>query len=308
MRPARAALAALLTAIALAGGAAAQDPAPPVRLAAPEDCPTNPSCAPGLAEVYAVDVRSVLVPLTVADAGVSALDDGVAEVAVAFSTDPQVSRPDILTLADDRGMVGEDRLAPVVRRGLLRAHGARLERRLDAVSRLITTLQLRGLNQQVADGRLPEAVGGEFVDANGLGTQARRRRGPRIVLGHQDFAEAETVAYLYGAALRAAGYRVRVRSVGGFRPEAVRALRFGDINLYIEYSRSLLEYLEADARIDGGDVLRPLRRALRPLRARALALAPGENRNMFVMHRATAAALGVAKVSDLARYWPAAGG
>jgi glycine betaine/choline ABC-type transport system substrate-binding protein len=127
------------------------------------------------------------------------------------------------------------------------------------------------------------------------------------VIGHQDFTEAETVAYLYGAALRAAGYRVRVRSVGGFRPEGVRALRRGDVSFTVAYSRSLLEYLDDEARVNGGGVRRPLRRALRPLRARPLALAPGENRNLFVMKRATAAALGVAKVSDLVRHWPAAG-
>ncbi len=308
MRLPPAAAAALLAALAFAGGAGAQDPAAPVRLAAPADCPTNPSCAPGLASVYGLDVRPVLVPLAVADAGVSALDDGIAEVAVAFSTDPQVSRPDMLVLDDDRGLVGEDRLVPVARRALLRAHGPRLRRRVDAVSRLITTLELRGLNQHVADGRLPEAVGGEFVDAHGRGAQARRRPGPRIVIGHQDFAEAETVAHLYGHALRSAGYRVRVRSVGGFRPQAVRALRRGEIGLYVEYARSLLEYLAADARIDGAGVRRPLRRALRRLRARPLALAPGENRNLFVMRRETAQALGVARLSDLARHWPAASG
>src|SRR5688572_8404766 len=183
------AVAALLAALALAAPAAAQTP---VRLAAPEDCLSNPGCGPGLAAVYGLDVRPAFVPLAVADAGVSALDDGIAEVAVAFSTNPQVSRPDIVALADDRGMIGADHLAPVVRRGILRAYGPRLRRRLDRVSRLITTLELRALNQQVADGRLPEAVGGEFVDANGLGAQARRRPGPQIVLGHQDFAEAET--------------------------------------------------------------------------------------------------------------------
>ena len=295
------AVAALLAALALAAPAAAQTP---VRLAAPEDCLSNPGCGPGLAAVYGLDVRAAFVPLAVADAGVSALDDGLAEVAVAFSTNPQVSRPDVLTLADDRGMIGEDRLAPVAKRSLLRAYGPRLRRRIDAVSRLVTTLQLRALNQQVADGRLPEAVGGEFVDANGLGAEQRRRRGPRIVLGHQDFAEAETVAFLYGAALRAAGYRVRVRSVGGFRPEAVRALRRDEINLYVAYSRSMLEYLDDAPRPNGGGVRRPLGRALRALRCRVLALAPGENRNLFVMHRAKAQELGVASLSDLARYWP----
>jgi glycine betaine/choline ABC-type transport system substrate-binding protein len=295
-----------VVAAALAAAPAAAQVAPP-RLAAPQDCPTNPNCAPGLARVYGLDVSSVFVPLTVADAGISALDDGAAEVAVAFSTNPQVSRPDILTLRDDRGLAGEDRLAPVARRGLLRAYGRRLRMRLNAVSRLISTLALRALNQQVIDGRLPEAVGGEFVDANGLGAQRRRRSGPRIVLGHQDFAEAETVAHLYGAALRAAGYRVTVRSVRGFRPAAVRALRRGRINLYISYARSLTEYLAPDAEIADHRVRRALRRALRPLRSRPLELAPGENRNVFVMKTATAQQLGVAKLSDLARYWPPAG-
>jgi len=36
-----------------------------------------------------------------------------------------------------------------------------------------------------------------------------------------------------------------------------------------------------------------------------VALAPGENRNVFVMKTETARRLGVAKLSDLGRYWPA---
>src|SRR5262245_25636440 len=158
MRQLRAAVAVAAAAVALAATpAAAQAP----RLAAPQDCPTNPNCAPGLAAVYGFDVGPVLVPPDVARAGLPAVHDRVAAVAVAFSTDPQVSRPDIRTLEDDRGLVGEDRLVPTARRELLRAYGPRLRRRLDAVSRLITTLALRSLNQQVIDGRLPEAVGGE---------------------------------------------------------------------------------------------------------------------------------------------------
>ena len=156
-----------------AGTARAQDP--PVRLAAPADCATNPNCAPGLRRTYgAAPPPSALVRLTVADAGIQALDDGIAEVAVAFSSDPALSRPDIRVLRDDRDMIGPDRVVPVIRSTLLEHYGRDLRRRLDAASRLLTTLALRGLNQQVIDGRLPEAVGGEFVDANGLGGTAKR--------------------------------------------------------------------------------------------------------------------------------------
>jgi glycine betaine/choline ABC-type transport system substrate-binding protein len=248
------------------------------------------------------------VPLEVADEGIRALDDGIAEVAVAFSSNPEVSRPDVLTLDDDKDMVASDRIVPVVRSSLLRGYGRRardIRRRLNAASAVLTTLALRELNQHVLDGRLPEAVGGEFVDANGLGGSAPRKRGPRIVVGFQDFAENETLAYMYAEALRAGGYRVRVRSVGGLRPQAVRLLRRGDIAMYPAYSGSLTSFL-GKRPDDDSRLLRRLRKALREkAHAQPLRLARGENRNVFVMKTDVAQRLGVDKISDLGRYWPA---
>jgi subtilisin family serine protease len=269
---------------------------PPVRLAAAADCQRNPNCAPGLRRVYHADPTGSLVRLKVADAGVQALDDGIAEVAVAFTSNPQLSRPDIVTLRDDRRMITPDHVVPVVRASLLARYGPALRRRVDAASRLLTTLQLRSLNQQVIDGRLPEAVGGDFVDANGLGGRpAHLRAGPRIVVGFQDFAENETLAHLYAAVLRGGGFSVTVRKAGGLRPETVAALRRGRIGLYPGYSGSLLGYL-------GGT---SLGRALGRIGARPLALAPAQDRNSFVMKTDVARALGVSKLSDLARFWPA---
>src|SRR3954452_22573538 len=218
-----------------AAPARAQD----VRLAAPADCLTNSGCGKGLKSVYGLEVRSVFTPLTVADAGVEGLDNGVAEVAVAFSSNPQLSRPDIVTLADDKRMGYADRVVPVVRRGTLRTYGAGLRRRLNAASALLSTLALRGLNQSVIDGRLPEAVGGEFIEANGLGGTAKRRHGRGIVMDLQDCPEDETLAELYAVALRAGGFRVVVRSVHGLRPEAVRLIRRGRIDMFPGYSGSL---------------------------------------------------------------------
>ena len=298
-----AAAACLLGALLLAVPAPAQET---VRLAAPVDCLSNPGCGQGLARVYGLDVSGVHVPLAAADAGIQALDDGVAEVAVAFSSSPDVSRPDVLSLADDRRMLRSDRIVPVVRTKVLRAYGRDLRRRLNAASAVITTLALRRLNQQVIDGRLPEAVGGEFVDANGLGGSAPRRRGPRIVIGHQDFAENETLAYLYAEALRAGGYRVAVRSVRGLRAEAVRRLRRGRIAAYPDYAGSLMGFLGSRPKSDRR-LRRKLRRALeRRARARQLKLAPGENRNVLVMKTEVARRLGVERISDLGRYWPPA--
>ena len=92
----------------------------------------------------------------------SALDDGLAEVAVAFSSNPQLSR---------------------------RTSSRR--RRLNATSRLLSTFELRGLNQQVIDGRLAEAVGGEFAEDDGperalRGAAAAGGRHPRTATGRAE--------------------------------------------------------------------------------------------------------------------------
>src|SRR5215212_5925621 len=196
MKPRFAATAAAALGMALAvaslhAPAAAQIPR--VRLAAAGDCPVNVNCIPGFMRVYGTDPTSLYTALAVADSGVQALDDGIAEVAVAFSSNPQLSRPDILTLRDDKGMISDDHIVPIVGARLLRHYGAPLRRRLNTASALLSTLELRGLNQQVNDGRLPEAVGGEFADANGLGGPARRRPGPRIRIGYQPFDENQTL-------------------------------------------------------------------------------------------------------------------
>src|SRR3954466_14745420 len=282
--------------LALVWVADARAQTPRVRFAAPTSCPVNANCIPGFRRVYRVDPSPFYVRLNVADAGLPPLDDRRAEAALAFPSNPELSRPDILTLRDDRHMISADHVVPIVRRSVLRRYGRALRRRLNNASGLLSTRELRGLNQRVIDGRLPEAVGGEFVDANGLGGPARTRRGPRIVIGYQAFDENQTLAYLYAEALRGAGFRVRVRAVGGLRPETVKAFRAGRIDLWPGYSGSLLGYL-------GGQ---SLPRALARIGATPLRRSPAQDRNGFAMKRDVARQLGVSKLSDLARYWPAA--
>src|SRR3954451_24585947 len=147
---AAATLAAVAITVLTVGSAGAQTPQ--VRLAASKDCSRNVNCIPGFKRVYGMDPTSLFTPLKVADSGIQELDDGFAEVAVAFSSNPQLSRPDVLTLRDDRNMIPADHIVPVVRRSLLRRYVRPLRRRLNTASSLLSTLELRGLNQQVLDG------------------------------------------------------------------------------------------------------------------------------------------------------------
>ena len=224
--------------------ASAQAQSPPVRLAAPSDCERNPNCVPGFRRAYGLDPAGL--PGEIEDR--RRRDPGarrrvgrgrggvLVEPAALAPRPPGAARRQAHDRAGPRRPGREHVAAEALRAGA----AAPAERRLAAAH----DAALRGLNQQVIDGRLPEAVGGEFIDANGLGGDpARRRAGPRIVVGFQDFAENETLAYMYAAALRGAGFRVTVRSVGGLRPQTVSALRRGRIGIWPGYSGSLRGYL-----------------------------------------------------------------
>jgi glycine betaine/choline ABC-type transport system substrate-binding protein len=290
-------------------------PAPPAGLpvpllAAPGDCLTNPGCAPGLKRTYGVDVSSVLRPLDAAGAGVEALDQGLAQVAVVFSTNPEIARSDLLVLRDDKGMIGPENLVPVIRRGTLRALGPRrareARRRLAAVSQVLTTGRLQDLNLALADGRDPEAVAGEFLETFRIAGGRPPARGPRIVIGHQDFDEQEIVASLYARALRAAGLRASAQRVGA-TGKLLERLRANRIQAFVAYTSTLLQTLEPGARPSRAGTAAALRRAVtRRLGARALEPAPGQNANAFVMKREAARAYGVRRLSDLTRRWPVA--
>lgn len=294
---------ALLVILLAVSSADAQETRASVRIAAPSDCLSNIGCGAGLKRFYGVDVASVLVPLTSADAGVAALDDGLAEVAISFTSSPEVSRPDLLALHDDRGMIGSDHIVPVVRDAALRRIGARGRRALDAMSAALSTRALRALNQQLADGRLPEPVGAGFADEVGLGAPVGPRRGRGVTVGFTTISENRVLAEMYAEALRGAGLRVRVVPVGGLRPRAVARLRAGRIDLFPGYARSLVGYLRGRPVTDRNPLPR-LRRALRALHAAPLRPAPATNENVFVMKRETAGRLGVTRLSDLSRYWP----
>ena len=290
-----------LLALGLPAAAGAQEPAPQVRLAAPADCLTNPNCGVGLRTHYGLRVNSVFVRLAVSDGGISALDDGLAEVAVSFTSSPYVSRPDIMILRDDRGLLKQDRIVPVVRTATLQRAGVRNERdiraALNGASALLTTNVLRLLNRQVIDGRLPEAVGGEFVDANGLGGDAPTRRVRPIVIGYQSFEENRTLAHLYAAALTARGFRARVRPVRGFRAQAIREMRAGRIDMWPGYSRSLLGFLQRRPATQPV-ISVALRAQLKRVGAETVRAAPGEDRHGFVRNRAGASERGLVRMSD----------
>ena len=98
---------------------------------------------------------------------------------------------------------------------------------------------------------------------------------------------------MYAEALRAGGYRVTVRSVGGLRPRGGVAAAARPRSTSIPaYDGSLLRYLvgTSPARLKAG-----LRRTLARIDAVPMRLSRAQNRNVFVTKSETAARLGIAQ-------------
>jgi glycine betaine/choline ABC-type transport system substrate-binding protein len=123
---------------------------------------------------------------------------------------------------------------------------------------------------------------------------------PRIVVGTLNFPEQVLLGRLYAGALRAAGYRVRLRLDLGSDEIALRALRSGRIDAFPAYLSSALSGLRAGVLRRGGPAFARARAAFARRELTALAPTPFEDAPAFAVRRETARRLGSDRLSSLA--------
>jgi osmoprotectant transport system substrate-binding protein len=127
-----------------------------LRLGGPPECPVRPYCLRGLERVYGLRFAE-FVPLEGEQRVQRALEDGVVDAGIMFTTDGSLGRSEITTLADDRNLQPAENVVPVVREEVVERHGTTLVRALDAVSAALTTENLRFLNWRVGIAGHPAA-------------------------------------------------------------------------------------------------------------------------------------------------------
>jgi osmoprotectant transport system substrate-binding protein len=135
-------------------------------LGGPGECPERPLCLLGLQEVYGLEFADFQ-PL---DAGgpqtVGALEDGVIDVALLFTTDESIRINDWVLLDDDQGLQPAENVTPLIRTEVL---DDTIRERLDAVSAELTTDELTELNRRVRfEGQDPEDVAEAWLVERGL--------------------------------------------------------------------------------------------------------------------------------------------
>jgi osmoprotectant transport system substrate-binding protein len=128
-----------------------------------------------------------------------------------------------------------------------------------------------------------------------------------ITVGSFDFPESVLLAYVYGDALAARGYPVRVMPDLGPRELVDPALMTGLIQLIPEYAGSALEFVSVGRRRAAADAAATVAALTRSLASRGLVAArpaPAQDANAVVVTAAAAARYGLHSTSDLAKVAP----
>ncbi|MDQ3898170.1 MAG: ABC transporter substrate-binding protein [Actinomycetota bacterium] len=118
-------------------------------LAGPPECPQRPFCLSGYQRVYGLHFARFM-PLDTEQQRATALDDGVVDVAVMFTTDGRLATGDLVLLRDDRRLQPNENVVPLLSSRAVERYGARLVDSINGVSARLTTNSLRFLNWRIS--------------------------------------------------------------------------------------------------------------------------------------------------------------
>jgi osmoprotectant transport system substrate-binding protein len=105
------------------------------------ECPERPYCLPGLRAAYGLAFAGFL-PFDTESQRVTALRDGVVDVAVLNTTDGNLATGDLVLLADDQHLQPVENVVPVITSRALTRYGKRLADAVNAVSAQLTSQAL----------------------------------------------------------------------------------------------------------------------------------------------------------------------
>ncbi|MEV0426977.1 glycine betaine ABC transporter substrate-binding protein [Micromonospora sp. NPDC049836] len=150
----------------------------------------------------------------------------------------------LVVLSDDKKLQNTDNVIPAINVDVAKPQ---LVAALDKVSAALDTPKLIALNKSVdVDRKTPQAAAKEFAEANGLTQGLAKGPGGQVTVGAGNFSESQTIAELYKITLTAAGYQVKVQTIGN-RELYEPALEKGEIQVVPEYAATMAEFLNTKA-------------------------------------------------------------
>jgi osmoprotectant transport system substrate-binding protein len=207
----------------------------------------------------------------------------------------------LVVLADDKHSQASDNIIPAVNKSAAKAP---LTDALNAVSKVLDQDTLTGLNRQTSANQKPTSVASAFVADKKLGDGLSGGSG-KIVIGTQNFAENETLGYVYQDVLNKAGYTASVQIIGT-RDLLEPALEKNQIQVVPEYAASLNSFLAKKQGVtdtSSSDITKTVA-SLKSLSDKAgftvLDYATATDQNAFSVTKATSDKYKLATMSDVA--------
>ncbi|MGX6603857.1 glycine betaine ABC transporter substrate-binding protein [Micromonosporaceae bacterium Da 78-11] len=146
----------------------------------------------------------------------------------------------LVVLTDDKNLQNTDNVVPAFNK---KAATPQAVAALDKVSAALDTTKLIALNKAVdIDRKSSKQAAQDFVTANNVTAGLEKGTGGNITVGAANFSENATLGEIYGLALTAAGYTVKVQQIGN-RELYEPALEKGDIGVVPEYAATLATFL-----------------------------------------------------------------
>lgn len=156
----------------------------------------------------------------------------------------------LVVLQDDKHLQTVDNVIPAVNAAAAQS-SPELITVLDEVSATLDTAQLIALNKAVdVERHTSTETATQFVADKGLGTQDQVGNGAKVLVGAANFSESATLAEIYAAVLRAAGFDASTQTIGN-RETYEPALENGDLTVVPEYAGTLTEFL--NKKVNGAD-------------------------------------------------------
>jgi glycine betaine/choline ABC-type transport system substrate-binding protein len=232
-------------------------------------------------------------PLTVA-----ALENGDIDIALLFSSDGAIAAKGFVALEDDKLLQPVENLVLVGGKDKL---DAAVNAVVEPAMKALTTNELSTLNKQLnIDKQDPADAAKAWLETGGFLKSGESLKGNKYTVGSSNFNEQELVSSMVSQLLSANGAEVSEKFKIGAREVVAPALANGDIDLYVEYVGSYLTFLGGTPTTDLAKSLDALRAAAEPKGVTVGAVAPAEDKNAFVVTKATADKYKLTKVSDLA--------
>jgi osmoprotectant transport system substrate-binding protein len=161
-----------------------------------------------------------------------------------LATCDPVAGDKLVVLEDDKGLQNADNIIPAVNKAAAAANPSIIEL-LDKVSASLDTEKLIELNKAVDIDRTTSSdAAATFVKDEKLAAQDTPGTGTSLVIGAANFSESATLAEIYAAVLRSAGYTVEVRTIGN-RETYLPPLADGTLTAVPEYAATLADFLNA---------------------------------------------------------------